>query len=639
MKGDFKFKNLQGLRAVAVLAVITFHFGLPLKGGFLGVDLFFLISGFIIPWTLFKEYDSSRAINLKSFYRRRIHRLFPASILTIFFVLLIGFLISTPEIGLVTAKSSISSLLISSNFLFASMGNNYFSPLAELNPLLHFWSLAVEEQVYLLVALLLLLVQTIILRRGFLHRIFQVLSVGCVIFSLFLWLKPQSYQVESPILFNYYSTVVRIWEFAFGFIVLLIYRKKGPRGEKPKAILDSILFIFCLYLVFATLGNSKVTNIQTFIFLIASSYFLYPTVYDSWTNRILSSRILQYIGDRSYSLYLIHWPVFVYTKSLGFGGKRLIALSILLTALISFAMYRVFESKFRIVTRKNLAAIVIGFLITLLFSIASVAITNHRVDTYQTSLAKSEKYVGDIGHEDFFKYLSLKMYPCLPESIRHTEFYEGSLRCWQSKPSQKQDIALFGDSHAEHLLAGFAEAFPNLNVVYYLTLGVPSDGPPQSRQIVDYINSNQDIKFVVLSAYWGNRVIDIPNLRKIVAGFHLTGKYVYLTSDVPAFKGDPFNCKYGSRLVSFLTNPCNSSFANQPQITQDVREKLHKAISGIPKAEVINTTQPFCSEGLIRCSMVKNGNIFYRDQNHLNIPGSIFLINSLVKNGELRNLK
>ena len=152
--------NLQGLRAVAVISVILFHFGFPLQGGFLGVDLFFLISGFIIPWTLLKEYDTSGKINLRNFYLRRFHRLFPASIVTIFVTLTFSSLISTPEIQTLTSKTSVSGLLIYANFLIASLGNNYFSPVAESNPLLHYWSLSVEEQVYLSLALIIGLILT-----------------------------------------------------------------------------------------------------------------------------------------------------------------------------------------------------------------------------------------------------------------------------------------------------------------------------------------------------------------------------------------------------------------------------------------------------------------------------------------------
>lgn len=639
MQEKIKFKNLQGLRAIAVLTVIGFHFGLPIRGGFLGVDLFFLISGFIIPWTLMREFDETGSINLRGFYRRRIHRLFPASIITILITATIALLISTPEISLVSAKTSISALFISANYLIASLGNNYFSPAAELNPLLHYWSLAVEEQVYLLVALLIGITQIERVRRKVSSRTYLLVFALVTLSSLIFWLKPTSSWQDASIFLNYYSTLIRLWEFSFGFIILLGYRRYGVRSNSLMGFVDLFAISICGYLLLFTTGNTFQANIHTSVFLLIAGYFIYPADGNIWSQRLLSSKLFQFLGDRSYSLYLIHWPVFVYLKEIGFIGKRLLVVALFVTFLLSFISFKYVETRFRVGSKKNLIAITCAFLVATLFSVAALFISSHRVDSYQSDLTAKEKYIGEIGHQSFFDYLESKMYPCLPEAIRQNATNEGYLRCWQSKESPKQDLVLFGDSHSEHLFPGFAAEFPQLNVVYFDALGAPTNPSPQAKRIIMYVLENQDIKYVVLSTYWNNRGIDIPGLRKLLSELHSSGKFVYLTSDVPGFQGDPFNCKYGIHPSRFATNACTSSFNTQPQITESNVSRLRHVISGISNTKILNTTSPFCNAELTSCSMVHGGEILYRDPNHLNALGSIFLIKSLLENGELSDVR
>lgn len=634
-----KFKSLQGLRAIAVVIVIAFHYGIPIHGGFLGVDLFFLISGFIIPWTLLRERDEHGRINLKSFYQRRIHRLFPASIFTITITLIIAWLISTPEISLITAKSSLAGLLISANYLIASLGNNYFSPAAELNPLLHYWSLSVEEQVYLFVAILIGVLQLRRLGSAPSRWIGKFLLLLATSISLLFWLLPRSESTDGSIFLNYYSTIIRLWEFTLGFILLLLFRKFGPRKGSFKGLADVAVIAICGLMFLTTFGNTNQTNLRTLIFLIAASYFIYPSSEHMWSQRFLASRVMQYLGDRSYSLYLIHWPLFVYLKSLGFVGKRLVLLAIVATMILSVMNYKFVESKFRLMTKKNFIVIVVSLTLALSLSVTSLLVFNQRVDSYRNELASNEKYAGEIGHPAFFEYLYSNMNQCLPESIREGATNEGYLRCWQSKVSAKQDLVLFGDSHSEHLFPGFAAGLPDLNVVYFDALGSPTNGSPQAMKIIKYIVGNTDIKYVVLSTYWSNRGIDIPKLRQLVDQLHSAGKFVFLASDIPGFQGDPFNCKYGINPSRFGIKPCASSFDNQPQITESNITQLSRVISGIPQTKILNTTSPFCNADLTQCSMVHGGKILYRDPNHLNATGSIYLVESLLQSGQLPPLR
>ena len=639
MPHDQKFLNLQGLRAVAAVSVIAFHFGLPLQGGFLGVDLFFLISGFIIPYTLFREYDKNGRINLKSFYRRRLHRLFPASILVIVLTLSIVLLISTPEIKTITASSSLAGLLISVNYLVAAIGNDYFSPAAELNPLLHFWSLSVEEQIYLLLALSIGIMQLKRLHNSSIKKAAYAVLVTLSVLSLILFLGEKSTWQDSNLLLSYYSTVIRLWEFSFGFSLLLLFRKFGPRTRRTSIYLEFLLLALCGYLLLSTSGTSTESGVRTVIFLFAACYFVYPTSNQAELNqKILESRVFQYLGDRSYSLYLIHWPVVVLLKAIGFTGHRLSAIAFFLTLLLSVLTYLLIEKRFRKINSRNTVIIFVSFIFAVSFSVLAIFMASQNLKQYTDTLASKERYIGEIGHKPFFDYLYKNMYQCDPESIRNNATNEGYLRCWQSKNKPEQDVALFGDSHSEHLFPGFADSFPDLNVVYFDALDEPTNTSPQARRIVEYLERDNNIKHVIISAYWNTRGIKVDELRSLVTRLIASGKSVYLTSDVPVFQGDPFNCKYGVNPELISREVCESSFGSQPQITSSNIAKLNEVTAGFPKAAILNITDYFCTQDLGRCSMVKKGRILYRDSNHLNVLGSIALVEELLEGGALKRI-
>lgn len=389
-------------------------------------------------------------------------------------------------------------------------------------------------------------------------------------------------------------------------------------------------------MLFFTLGNTPLTNFKTIVFLISASYFIYPTRQSYWwTQRFLASKPFQYVGNRSYSLYLTHWPVYVLLKSSGLYGKRLIIISSILTITLTIFFYRYVENIFRGVTPKKTYAILIAFLITISFVSVSVNKTSERLDNYNHDLAARERYIGNVGHPLFFSYIYKNTHQCFPLSIRDDSTKDGYLHCWQSKVSKHQNVVLFGDSHSEHLFPGFVKAFPKMNVVYFDAFGSPTNNSPHANKIIDYVIANKDVKYVFISSFWIVRGIDVPRLRILVKRIQATGKQVFLTSDVPSFQGDPFFCKYGTKISQFTENPCLSSFKDQKQITASNTSKLNSVIKGIPDAKILNTTQPFCSKDFQSCEMTINGKILYRDPNHLNVLGSIFAIDYLVRNGDL----
>lgn len=145
-----RFPAIQGLRALAVLLVIAFHAGTPLLGGFIGVDVFFVISGFVITRLLIRELEGNGRLNLARFYRNRFWRLVPAISVVVAVVVMVSTLITSPlDTQQITARTGLGALSLSANFVIDATTGSYFDAPASMNPLLNTWSLSVEEQFYL----------------------------------------------------------------------------------------------------------------------------------------------------------------------------------------------------------------------------------------------------------------------------------------------------------------------------------------------------------------------------------------------------------------------------------------------------------------------------------------------------------
>ena len=227
--------DIQGLRAIAVLMVVAFHAGLPVPGGFVGVDVFFVISGFVIAATLQREWDQSHGIRFARFYMRRLKRLTPALALMVTVTMLLTAVVISP-LGAQqnAAKTAIGAMFIASNIVIANTTGGYFSLAAETNPLLNVWSLSVEEQFYLGFPFLLALGWAIVRRRRGLSAVPLILVGSIVLVSFLLALVDEGGLAfpGSKDALGFYSPLPRAWEFAAGaFIALAI---SGRRGLGPR---------------------------------------------------------------------------------------------------------------------------------------------------------------------------------------------------------------------------------------------------------------------------------------------------------------------------------------------------------------------------------------------------------------------
>lgn len=307
--------DIQGLRAIAVLMVVAFHIGVPIPGGFVGVDVFFVISGFVIAAMLQREWRSTGRVRFGRFYLRRFKRLTPALALTLSATMLLSLVFLSP-LGTQqdTSRTAIGAVFLGANLVIAKITGGYFDLEAETNALLNTWSLSVEEQFYLAFPLLLVLGWTIARRRGFGWAPLAVVGgVAAISFGLAV-LGASGYVLPRETwLLEFYSPLTRAWEFAVGALVALL----GGRAVVTSRRLADGLGLMGTGLLVVSLvaitGEARFPGAITLIPVVGSlALLLAGQVQESTTHKVLSAEPLVRIGDWSYSIYLWHWPLIVF---------------------------------------------------------------------------------------------------------------------------------------------------------------------------------------------------------------------------------------------------------------------------------------------------------------------------------------
>lgn len=348
--------DVQGMRALAILLVVIFHADLPLPGGFVGVDVFFVISGFVITRLLMTELEASQRIDFWQFYQRRIHRLLPALAVTSTVVALMAIFINPIGTQQTTAFTGIAASLFSANGYLYRAAPGYFSPGSEFNPMLHTWSLAVEEQFYFLFPLFIWLAWV-----AFGARVSSTLRrslVAIAILVLFAVSFALSYRMSfgdsvighlgAPMQFAFYAPVTRAWEFALG--ALLVFGA-GWQSRLPRSVLLT-MSVFGLFILGGSAlfidGSMRFPGVVALAPVAGIALLIVGgSSGNHGVHRLLSMRPLVWIGDRSYGWYLWHWPFVVFAKAIFPGSLVAVVLASILSLAPAMASYRFVEAPFR----------------------------------------------------------------------------------------------------------------------------------------------------------------------------------------------------------------------------------------------------------------------------------------------------
>jgi peptidoglycan/LPS O-acetylase OafA/YrhL len=433
--------DIEGLRGIAVLLVVCFHCGVPgLGGGFTGVDIFFALSGYLITALIVKEIERTATFSFREFYARRVRRLLPASGLVVVSTLLLGFLVYSPLEQAAHASMARYTLAYVSNFLFMHAAADYFAPDVALNPYLHTWSLAVEEQFYFFWPAAIALA---LYRTGTRRRAAAVLSVLCAVsFGLCIWWT----RTRPP--WAFFGSAARAWEFGLGGLASLVRQPAllaHARWMRPVgwAGLAAILVAGCRYSPQMSFPGYAATLpvAGTIAVLLAGASGAASNL-----RHFLGNLALLRLGKLSYSWYLWHWPILLLAAvrfpAITWRG-RLVAAGVAL--LLADLTFRLLENPVRF-NKFLMARPALSLSLVLLVPLAGVGVAHFSERHSLLSLASPEQSRLVLAAGDFSP---LQNAHCLSEP-GSAELVE----CAFGSRALPRTIVLFGDSHAEHWFPG-----------------------------------------------------------------------------------------------------------------------------------------------------------------------------------------
>jgi hypothetical protein len=400
-----------------------------------------------------------------------------------------------------------------------------------------------------------------------------------------------------------------VWEFSLGVIAQILLQRK--RISKTISAESNFATNLALSVVFASLFLPKSTfqfpSLLLIVPLIAVVFLLCSTA-PSKSNPILNSKILNYLGDRSYSIYLWHWPFIVFGRYIFSDSFLLQNLMLALSIFIALVTYRYVENPLRRMTDFNwvrMSKVVAIFILFPLALSAGLGYSSSAVqfDKYQSGEIKGN-YEGDVGAVNFESFSRLHPPSCI--SVSGMSF-EWLAEC-------EVDVLVIGDSHAQHLLPGFVSNFSKLKFAA-LSSDVYSSTSPKLRKVIqNQILINPNIQIVLFNSYWAKNGVS-PNMRELIKTLTQKGLGVVILDDVPNFPFDAFTCKYG--LSAFIKKSnCSSASDGFRDQRETYLPMLYSALENFRNTELIVTTDQYCSN--TECSMLKNGQLHYLDLNHLN---------------------
>jgi len=445
--------EIDGLRALAVLPVVFFHLGWSIfDGGYIGVDIFFVISGYLIATLVMKEIEQ-KSFTLKNFYERRVRRIFPVLFLVTLATSILGWFLLLPPDFKSLSQSIFSTSIFLSNVYFW-LTNPYFSPPADLQPLLHTWSLSVEEQFYLFFPILILLC----LKVSFNFFIVVMGSFFMVSFLSLFFLEIE------PLSWTFYLIISRAWELIIGIFAAIFLLEGKVLGSRIISELGSIIG-FLLILISLVIFNQNLDHPSLWTLIPVFGTFLVIVFCNQETKlyRILSFKPLVSIGLISYSLYLWHFPIISFTKYTQFQDPNLMqALIIFVFSLvISYISWRFFERKFRDKKIIGQKSILIFGAVGSLF-LASIGLLGHFKNGFDDRLTKEEQEILSIKNLSLFNE-QLRTGICFIEE-------NDSLKSFNSECFSEETL-LWGDSHA-------AAFFHGLNKIQPISQLTSSGCPP-----------------------------------------------------------------------------------------------------------------------------------------------------------------
>lgn len=604
-------REIDGLRAIAVLPVILFHAGFEtFGGGFVGVDIFFVISGFLIT-TIISEESKTGRFSIVNFYERRARRIFPALFLVMGICIISAWFLFLPGDMKEFADSITAVSLFLSNFLFWYQ-SGYFDTVAEMKPMLHTWSLAVEEQFYVIFPLLFMLFMK--LGKQYVLTVLSILFFASLGFA-------QWVSITNPEM-AFYFLPARGWELLLGSLISLFLYRVKIRNRIANECGTGLGLLLILYSIFFYSKITPFPGVYALAPTIGAGLIIVFATQKTMLGQIIGNKLFMRIGAISYSAYLWHQPLFVFARymTLNEPSKAMFATLSVVTFALAYLSWKFVELPFRDKYTVNKRVIFSGsFLFLSIFIV--FGIWGRMTDGFSNRVDRS--FGGDIGHLLFHQYIDENYFDCEPKVIAEQALsWNGFLRCKQSKEGVP-DVVLLGDSHAEHLFIGLAEVKSNSNVAFYIKSDKPYIENPEFATIFNELISNKKHQKVILTMnYMGRLKWDVEGLYDGFSGtikaLLNAGKEVYILGDIPKYNKDAQICAYAKNSVEAVSY-CYL-YVDSVEYQRDMYGAVLTKLSKDYHVPYIDIYSPLCTE--TKCGMIKNNNVLYRDDNHLNILGS-----------------
>ncbi|GHU11869.1 acyltransferase [Betaproteobacteria bacterium] len=648
--------DIDGLRAVAVLAVVIFHaFPALLPGGFIGVDIFFVISGYLISSIIFKALSSGE-FSFADFYARRVRRIFPSLLLVIVCTLLLGWASLLPDEYAQLGKHALGGLGFAANIVFWSEAG-YFDVAAELKPLLHLWSLGIEEQFYIFWPLIAVLTW----RLG---RRFWMVLVGLAVLSFCTNVVFTPHAAEA----SFFLLPTRAWELLAGALLAYRLHRHGPvfAAGTPAAAraafggLGVIIAGLCLIdSQRAFPGWWALLPVGGAVLVIAAGEAALPN------RAVLARRWMVGIGRISFPLYLWHWPLLSMARIIGKGeSKSVIVGAVALAFVCAWVSWRVVETPVR--RRGHARTVVVLIVLALLCTLGASNVMWRDGLGFRVKNAQAKKDTLVLAWGDEQLGLNKDCSAWLPGEV--------VVNCLIADPERPPTAALLGDSHANHLYWGLSR--PLLAAGVNLLQLADNACPPlygvflnwekgekgntcmtMTNAAIDRVSADPQIDTVFLGGRWVTAILgdelrfpgspvkyrlELParpesagwtrseivaaGLNDTLARLTAAGKKVVFLHGVPELPFIARECIAWSpnRFVNRIHHPdCLVARSVIDERNAGFRPVLEQVLARYPQVVVVDPMTLMCDEHA--CYGRHDGTLLYRDDDHLSLDGSYWL--------------
>jgi peptidoglycan/LPS O-acetylase OafA/YrhL len=639
-------RDIDGMRGIAVMIVVLFHaFPSFIAGGFVGVDVFFVISGYLISKILITSLEQN-TFSYADFYSRRIRRIFPALILVLAASLSFGWFALFPDELKLLGKHVVGGAgFVSNILLWFEVG--YFDTAAETKPLLHLWSLGIEEQFYIFWPILLVLAFRF--RASVLQLTLVLLAVSLLVNVAGVHRLPSA---------TFYSIASRAWEMLFGALLAYLSLQKvsvffggvrrhlgGDVGVETQPLFDSASpssrnLLSFLGLAFIVTACALVRGGKSFpgwwaLLPTLGAVFLIAAGPGAWVNRvILSNRLVVWVGLISYPLYLWHWPLLSFAQIVesGVPALEIRIAAVLAAVLLAWLTYKLIETPIRRQGQgRSSVVVVLALLMVAVAGTGGWMYRNEGLPTRASIVENANLQKALVLVEDRDNAAACK------KRYGFDTLWE---YCLLAEVDKAPTVALIGDSHAYHVVAGLTKYYSERgeNLLYLGTRipfwgvkpGVNDQYQEATQQMLELALTTESVKTVIMSTILKLRD-DTEEGKALVEQFRTTlrkyvdaGKQVIYFYDVPTLDFDPRACIKRAGIASSTTNrDCTMAAADFRKAVQDHNEIVATVLKEFPAITTFSPASYLCNE--TRCHGMVDQKLMYRDTNHLTYDGDLYI--------------